>query len=175
MTSREKRIVVVLATANVIFLGTLFLVATAAGGLSLPVLWPSPVPIYRPPARLTPACRQRAAQMLANSDLTGIAVLRDNTLRLDLVYRLSQDRSTEDAAQQVWTAFDTALGLADSGCEGFSRMETVVETQGGSERFRIYAATNMTDLRAYQAGELSEQAFIDRVEYRVERVDSDAL
>jgi len=175
MTLQQRRLILLLASANVIFLGALLLVATSSGGLSFPLSAPTPVPTYRPPARLASACRERAVQMIADSGLTGTVLLKDQTLHLDLVYRLTEGQPPEDAAQQAWTAFDIALGLADGGCEGFSRIETVIETQHGPERLRIYASIDLANLKAYHAGELSEQAFIERVEYRVERMDPDAL
>ncbi|MGD2105939.1 MAG: hypothetical protein PVJ55_12585 [Anaerolineae bacterium] len=94
----------------------------------------------------------------------------DGTLHFDLVCRGAQDTEAGDVAQHVWTAFDVGLALADGQCDTFSRMEIVIQTDGASRPSQVFAAVDMADLEAYHGAELSESAFIDRVQYRIEPV-----
>jgi len=175
MTRQQKRIIILLAAANTVFLGVLLVVAATrpGGGSSLGL--PTPASAVEMPARLTPTCRQQAAQMLSAAGTTGRAFLTDQTLRFDLVHRVTEDRPAQYAPQHAWTAFDVALALSDAGCEGFRRTDIIIETQDGADRYRVHAAAQVADLRAHHAGELNESALIERVEYRVQRLDDDRL
>ena len=175
MTRHQRRIVILLAVANALFLGALLVALASHTGNSSPLGLPTPVPTYQEPARLAPACRRQASQMLYAGAATGVAALRDQTLRFDLVHRVTQDRPAQYAPQHAWTAFDVALALGDAGCQGFQRTEIVIETQDGGEHYRIYVSAEIADLRAHHSGELSERALLDHVQYRVERLDEDPL
>lgn len=105
--------------------------------------------------------------MLSQAGLGGTVTQADETLQFDLSYRVAQDAHGEDVAQQVWKAFDVGLALADDQCNTFSRIEIVIEADGASRPSRVFAAVDMADLEAYHGGELSENAFIDRVQYRI--------
>jgi hypothetical protein len=105
--------------------------------------------------------------MLSREGLGGTVSLAERTIRFDLVHRVAEDGQAEDVAQQVWNAFDIALVLANGQCETFSRIEIMIEAQGTPRPIRIYAAVDLTHLKAFEGGELSEDAFIDRVQYRI--------
>jgi hypothetical protein len=175
MTRQQKRIIIVLAAANTLFLAVLLVVLMTFARPASPLGLPTPVPTYEAPARLTPGCRRHAVELLSAAGATGQAALADQALQFELVHRVTETRPASYAPQHVWTAFDVALGLADAGCQGFRRIEAVVETQGGDQPYRVRATADMVDLRAYRAGELSESALIDHVQYRVERLDNDPL
>lgn len=175
MTRHQRRIVIVLAVANMLFLGALLVALASHTGNASPLGLPTSVPPYHAPARLAPACRRQASQMLYAGGVTGVAALRDQTLRFDLVHRVTQDRPAQYAPQHAWTAFDVALALGDAGCQGFQRTEIVIETQDGEEHHRIYVSAEIADLRAHRSGELSERVLLDHVQYRVERLDADPL
>ena len=171
----QKRIIAVLAAANAVLLVTLLISVTRFTGSASQARLPTPVPTLSADADFSPYCQRRAVQMLSENDLGGTATVVNGTLRFDLVYRVRQDPGGTDAGQQVWTAFDVALDMADGQCNAFSRTETMITTQGAQPPIRVYAAADMTDLKAYRGGELSEPSLIDRVEYRIEPVDDDEL
>lgn len=171
MTPRQKRIIGALVIANVALLVTLLIFVPRFSGSRSPLSRPSPVPTYDAQTRLSPACRQRAVQALSQAGLGGRASLAGQTIRFDLVHRITEDGSTEDVAQQVWTALDVARALADDECDAFSRIEIVIEGQGTPRPIWIHAAVDAADLKAFHGGELSESAFIDRVQYRIEPSD----
>jgi len=175
MTRQQKRIIILLAAANTVFLGALLVALTGYNEPNLAFGVPTPVPTYDAPTRLAPACRRQAVEMLSSAGVTGMAALTDQTLRFDLVHRVTPDRPAQYAPQHAWTAFDVALALADAGCQGFRRTEIVIQTQDGRERHRIHVNADIADLRAHRLGELSELALIDHVQYRVERLDEDPL
>ena len=175
MTRQQKFIVLSLAVANTVFLAVLLVALVTYARPASPLGLPTPVPTYEAPRRLTPGCRRQAAEMLSTAGVTGKAALIDQTLRFELVHRVTEDRPASYAPQHAWSAFDVALALADAGCQGFGRTEIVVATQDGKEPYRVHVTADLVDLRAYRAGELSGSALTDRVQYRVERLDDDPL
>lgn len=168
MTRRQRYIVGLLAIANAALLVTLLVFATRFSASTSSLLGlPSPVPTYGVQTHLAPPCQRRAVEMLLQAGLGGTTTLAGRVLRCDLVYRAATDGHAEDVAQQVWTAFDVAMALVEDQCEPFSRVEIVIEAQGAPPSTQIYAAVDLADLEAFYDGELGEDAFIDRVDYRV--------
>jgi hypothetical protein len=114
-------------------------------------------------------CQQRAVQMLWRAGLGGTASFAlGETLQLDLVYPVAQGESVQLAAQQVWTAFDIALALSEGGCDIFSRIAVVVQPQRDETPTQFRAWVDKADLQALDSAEISEDEFIDRVQYVVE-------
>jgi hypothetical protein len=95
----------------------------------------------------------------------------DGTLRFDLVCPVPQDQDAEDAAQQVWTAFDTAQVLSRDQCDSFSRITVLIQAHSPEDSLQIRASVVAADLEAYSRGEVTESTFIDRVQYEVDWSD----
>lgn len=171
MTAKQRRIIGVLAIANLVFLVALLTFVARFSRSLPPSRAPSPVPVETRKARLSPACRRRAVQLLSQAGLGGTVDLADKTLVFDLVYRVSDGECAQDAVQQVWTAFDVALAMSNDRCDSFSHVEVVIEADGAATATRFYAAVSATDLEAYHDGALSESEFIDRVAYRTDPGD----
>jgi hypothetical protein len=176
MTPRQKRIIGVLAIANgaVILALALFVVRFSSATSAMPLPWSAtPHSPAGPEEALYPeACQRRAVQLLSQAGLGGTAaVLSGETLQLDLVYPIPQDQDAEEAAQQVWTAFDIARALSQDPCGDFSHVTVVIQAQGArgeavtQSSIQIHASVDTTDLEALHNGELSEGEFIDRVQY----------
>lgn len=95
------------------------------------------------------------------------------SLELDLVYRVSPDDGLDDAVQQVWTAFDIAVALTEDQCDIVSRVEVQIEPQPqsaeGLTQFR--ASADVADLKAFHSGGVSENEFINRVQYEANPAD----
>jgi hypothetical protein len=167
MTSRQKCIVGVLAVANGAVILALVVVLTRLSPATSATSLPSSVP-----PGPSDACERRVVQLLSQAGLSGTAgFISGETLRLDLVYPIPQDQAAEEAAQQVWTAFDIATALSQGQCGDFFHVTVVVETQGAQNSLRIRADVDRTDLEAFQNGELSESDFIDRVHYEAQSAD----
>ena len=175
MTPRQKRIVGTLLIVNSAFFAALLIFVTRFWGSMAPLTVPTPVPTYPVETHFRPVCQQRAAELLSEAGLGGRATLVEQTLRLDLVHPVAQAGQAGDVSQQVWTAFDVVLALADGPCEIFSRIEVTIETQDVPRPTQVCADVDLSDLRALHAGELSERVFIDRVQYRVETVHDSEL
>jgi hypothetical protein len=90
---------------------------------------------------------------------------------LDIVYPIPGDQNAEEAAQQVWTAFDIAQALSQDQCDGFSRVTVVIQAHGARSSIQIRAGVEARDLNAFHDGELSESEFIDRVQYEADPAD----
>ena len=188
MTSRQKRILATLAISNAVIFLILAALATRQD-----IFNPSPPPTPsaeapRPRSRPedtaqtspspTPAtaplerCQWKATQILAQHGLSGAVTLTsEGSLRFEIPHHLKPGQRPEDAAQLVWNAFDVALALAHDRCDTFSRIEIAMEAQGVPSPTRIYAAVDVADLKALDSGELSERAFIDRVQYGTQPLD----
>lgn len=173
MTPRQRIILAVLATANVVLVGALILYAAKPSGSGLVHGLPSPVPTLDGRPRLSPVCEERATEMLSRAGLGGTVGMADGVLRLDLVYRVSPDGPAVDAAQQAWRVFDVAVALADGGCGTFSDLEMVITPQDGLRRDQVHVEVSLDDLQAFYGGKLTESAFIDRAVYRLEPVRAD--
>jgi hypothetical protein len=175
MTHRQKIIIGALAIANV----AVILALTTTVRRSLDTL--SPPPSATPPQTIpaatpateTPAanpCQWEAARLLAQAGLGGAVTLTpDGTLHLDLAYSLPADQTAQDAAQLVWVAFDVALALEEQAgtCTSLARIEVTILAQSSSASTRITAVAGAADLRDYDAGEIDQAQFIERVAYTV--------
>jgi hypothetical protein len=191
MNPRQKRIVFVLVAANlVVILGLVLWISQAlnpastvqGGGTATASVGPvvptdrgasmasSPEPTgpapSLPPAS-SEACQWRAAQLLTGVGLDGAVSVSGDTLRFDIAYPLAPGQTVDEAAQAVWPAFDVALALMEEACGSFSQIEVVVLAQG-SQTVRTSAQVSAEDLVAFAAGEMSEDAFIQRVTYQVD-------
>jgi len=124
------------------------------------------------PSPLSQACQRRAVDLLSQAGLGGtVALMPDGTLRFDLVCPIPQDQDTEEAAQRVWTAFDTAQALTQDQCNGFSRIVVLIQAHSPKDSLQIRASVDAADLDAYSRGEVTESTFIDHVQYEVDGSD----
>jgi hypothetical protein len=115
-------------------------------------------------------CQWEAAQLLAQADLGGTVTLNpDGALRFNIVYPLAPDQTADQAAQSVWTAFDIALALEKQGdgCGSLTQIEVTVLAQGALTETWVSASVSAVDLIAFDAGELTEKEFTERVTYQV--------
>jgi hypothetical protein len=83
------------------------------------------------------------------------------------VYQGTATEGLDNAAQQVWTAFDVATAVTKDRCAIVSRVEVQIEARSRSnqELGQIRAAVDVTDLKGFDNGDLSESEFIDQVAY----------
>jgi len=96
-----------------------------------------------------------------------VALTPDGPLRLRITYPLARGQTVDEAAQSVWTAFDVALALQEQAaeCAIFTAVEITILVRNGQPDTQIDASVSVEDLVAFHAGELSEDAFIERVTY----------
>jgi hypothetical protein len=192
MKQKQKRIVFGLVAANVVvILGLLLWVSLAmnAGSSSAPTSTQSRIPASpaASPGKSTSAptgsvsaqatltatsslemCQWKAAHLLARAELDGAVTLApDGSLRFNVTYSLTPDRAVDEAAQSIWLAFDIALALLEDGCDLFTQVEVLVLAQGNQTVTHISARVDTVDLVAFDAGELSEDEFIQRVTYQI--------
>lgn len=162
MTPRQKRIIGALMLTNVIVI------------IALTILISRPAqPSGLLATELSKACRWQAAQALAEAGGSGTVKLpSQRTLAFEIDHQLALGASAEEAAQQVWIAFDAARALREiNQCEGISRIEVTVQaipSQGARQRGnakQIRATVSRADLEAFDDGKLNEADFIDRVRY----------
>jgi hypothetical protein len=113
------------------------------------------------------ACQWRAAQLMTDVGLDGAVLVSDDILRFDIAHSLAPGRPADEAAQSIWLAFDVALALVEEACAPFTQVDVVVLAQGNQTR-RISARVSTADLVAFDAGELDEDAFIQRVDYQID-------
>jgi len=102
-----------------------------------------------------------------------VALIPDGSLRFEIASILAPDQTADETAQSVWTAFDVALALQEqkSECATFTQVEVTILAVRPSPSTRlpsaISASVSAADLVAFSVGELSEEAFIERVTYNV--------
>jgi hypothetical protein len=180
MNPRQKRIVTILAMVNgIVILGLVALLLRGSGSAS-----PSPLPApaaaaprrtgtspltVPPPASTAEAtaralCQWQAAQYLAQAGLGGTVHLAPDVLRFDLVQAAGETPPLDPSTEAIWTAFDIALSVMGNGCTMFDHVEVSILTQG-DHRSGTNARVRAADLAAFGTGELSEEAFIQRVTY----------
>jgi hypothetical protein len=170
MTARQKRIVAILAIADVVVTLALIVLVTRPSDTST-----SPPPRPHTPALPQQTCQWRAAQLLARAGLGGtVALTPDGPLRFEIAYPLAPGQAADEAAQSVWAAFDVALALREQAeqCATFTRVEVTVLAHASQSDAQISASVSAADLAAFGAGELSEDAFIERVTYNVDVMDN---
>jgi hypothetical protein len=186
MTLKQKRIIGILAIANVVVILTMVGLMTHPTGTSAPPASPSPTPLSSLPtcqALPNPTMVWQTTRLLAQAGLGGTVTLTPGgPLRIDIVAPDGTIRATstsenegavDEAAQSVWTAFDVALALqtrvqeTGSACTAFTEVQVTVLVHGERTDTQVLASVGLSDLMAYDAGELSEDAFIERVTYDV--------
>jgi len=220
MTPKQKRIITILAIANIVVVPAMVILVTHPSNTS-----PSPLPtptlraedFETPGARqrsvgptLSPAetdqgkasasktpsqeiCQWKAAQLLAQAGLCGIVTLSpDGSLRFEIVPGSSaptaavgpplapgetadEAKQLDDAAQLVWVAFDVVLATQEQEdkCNPFTQVEVTILAHSSQvttrrpQRSGVSASVSAVDLLAFNAGELSEVEFIERVTYTI--------
>ena len=207
MTPKQKRIITILAIANVVVIPAMVILVTRPSDTS-----PSPLPTptlraedadgadssYPPhPAETlassvskTPSqeiCQWKAAQLLAQAGLCGTVTLSpDGSLRFEIVTDssaptaavgppLAPGETADEAAQLIWIAFDVALATQeqDDKCGPFTQVEVTILVRSNRATTRrplrsgVSASVSAADLMAFNAGELSEAEFIERVTYTI--------
>ncbi len=154
MTRKQKLTVAVLAIINVVVilaLARLALRAPAGENLSVP---------------LQETCQLEAAQALSQAGVGGTVVLLPaGQLCFEIPYSLAPGEMPDQAAQLAWPVFDAVSALREGECE-FTSVEVVILAQG-SVAYRIEAKVGAADLVAFYAGELSEDEFVERVDFTV--------
>ena len=190
MTEKQKRFLAILAATNVVII-TMLVVAMTRSSRSTPqrgfsTLTPPYLPSLtashvRAAALAREDCQWQAAQLLAQAGLGGTATLTPaGVLGFEIIYpdvtslTTSGNRSSVDkAAQSVWTAFDIALALHNpsgktaGSCGTFSQVDVTILVHTQQAEAELNASVSATDLTGYDGGELSEEAFISRVDYTV--------
>jgi hypothetical protein len=184
MTLKQKRIIAILAIANVVVILTVVGLMAHPTGPSTSLSSPTPLP-PQPTCQASPhpAAIRQATQLLAQAGLGGMVTLAPNgSLSFDIVAPDGMDAAAptsetasavDDAAQSVWTAFDIALALNDLlqestiPCAAFTQVEVTILVRGDQSDTQIEANVSLPDLLAYDAGELSESELIERVTYDV--------
>ena len=97
-----------------------------------------------------------------------VTLLADGVIRFDLVYPLASGQDVDDVAQSVWLALDVASALVKENCGSFTEIEVVILVQGKQPPTRVSAWISLADLLSFDAGELSDDEFIQRVLYRID-------
>ncbi len=145
-------------------------------------------------------CQWKATQLLAQAGLGGkLTLAPDGPLQVEITTDLTGQmprthapggepvRSVDEAAhstiegseaaQYVWTAFDIALALLEQEkeCATFTQVEVRILAHGHTTTTQISAIVNTADLSSFSAGELSEDAFIERVEYTSTAISENGL
>jgi hypothetical protein len=160
MNPKQKRIVGILAIANVV---VILILVTLTTRPTLHSRAHTPTPTHPTHPTLPPDnCQWQATQLLAQAGLSGIVMLTtDGPLTFEITYPLAPDQTTDDAAQETWTAFDIALALHEQGCPTFTQVQVTILTNHS----QINASVSTSDLIAFGAEELSQDKFIERVTY----------
>jgi hypothetical protein len=186
MTPKQKRIIGILAIANVVVILTMVGLVTHPTGTSAPRVSPSSTPILPLPtchALPNPTAVWQTTRLLAQAGLGGTVTLTPGgSLRFDIVAPdgivqtasiPENEGAVDEAAQSVWTAFDVALALqtrvqeTEGACTAFTEVQVTILVRGEQTNTQIRASVSASDLMAYDAGELSEDAFVERVTYDV--------
>lgn len=165
MTQRQKRIIAILTVANIVVILALLSLVSHPFGTGR-----SPLPPPHTPTPPQQACQWHATQLLARAGLGGTAALApDGSLRFEIAYPLAPDQMADEAAQSAWTAFDVALALGKQhkACATFTRVEVTILAHDTQTETQINASVSQADLLAFDAGELSDDQFIERVSYSI--------
>ena len=169
MTRRQRRIIVILAIADLaVILGIALLIYLAHG---ITTALPTPYPHTESPTSGGPAdsagttCQWQAAQQMVQAGLSGsVTLIPGGALHFEIATTLAPGQTPDDAAQLVWIAFDVALALKEA-CD-FTRVEVTVRIQDSPTTLHVAVAA--ADLTAYGTGALTEDEFITRVTYTVD-------
>jgi ribosomal protein S28E/S33 len=180
MTQKQKTVIVAMVIVNILIISILVMMATRSPSASTS---PFPTPTARPKAptktlqgealtpnaRLSGMCQWQATQHLAQAGLGGtVALSPDGVLLFEIPHALAPGQTASEAAQLIWTALDVVLALNRAGeCGSLSQVEITILAQDDQGSTRISARVSAADLAAYGTGELSEDAFIERVTYTI--------
>jgi hypothetical protein len=165
MTQRQKRIITLLAVANIVVILALLSLVTQPSGTG-----PSALPTPHSPSAPRQTCQWHATQLLARAGLGGTVTLTpDGPLRFEIAYPLAPGQTADEAAQAAWAAFEVALTLqeAEDECASFTQVEVMILAQDHRTDAQINVSVSGADLMAFDAGELSEDQFIERVSYSI--------
>jgi hypothetical protein len=165
MTPRQRHIIAILAVADIVVILALLVLMSRPPGASS-----SPSTASHTPTSPRQACQWQATQLLARTGLGGtVALTPDGPLRFEIAYPLAPGQTADEVAQSVWTAFDIAMALAlqepEGKCAIFTQVEVTILAQDSRADTQISASVSVTDLMDLDAGELSEDQFIERVTY----------
>jgi len=116
------------------------------------------------------ACQWKGAQLLAQAGLGGtIALDAGGSLRFEITYPAASGQ--REAAQTVWIAFDIARALQEQPiCDVFTQVEVSILAPSSDADLQISASVKAADLAAFDAGQLSEDEFIELVAYTTDVV-----
>lgn len=168
MTLRQKRIIALLAIANVaVIVALVMLVARPYDTGPLP---PTHTQALSPTQR---ACQWRATQLLSRAGLAGtVALTPDGSLHFEVTSPPAPGQTVDEAAQSVWTVFDVAQALQEqeTDCATFTQVKVTIMVHNGQSDAQISASVSAADLAALGDGELSEEQFLERVTYATSAV-----
>ena len=171
MTLGQKRIIAILAIADVAVILALIVLVTRPPGTRHPPSTPTHA-LSSPPR----TCQWRATQLLARAGLGGtVALTSDGSLHFEVTYPLAPGQTVDEAAQATWTAFDVALALREqeTECATFTQVKVTILVQADQSYTQIRASVSAADLAAFSAGELSEEQFLERVTYATSENDDE--
>jgi hypothetical protein len=163
MTPRQKRIIAILAVADIVVILALMVLVTHPAGTD-----PSSLSASHTPTTPQQTCQWQATQLLARAGLGGtVTMAPDGPLRFEIAHPLAPGQTADEAAQSAWTAFDVALALWEQqeACAIFTRVEVTILAHDTQTETQINVSVSQADLLAFDAGELSEDQFIERVSY----------
>ena len=109
--------------------------------------------------------------MLVHAGLGGkISRLQGSSFRFEIVYPLAPAETAADAAQLVWAVFDVALALQAQGC-WFDQVDVEILAQADGVDTMIRARVSLPDLLAFDAGDLDENEFVEKVRFSTSQVE----
>ena len=190
MTGNQKRTVAIRVMAGMIVVLVLTVLVSRPfeSGISLlttptdgsePTLVGQPTDLTTSP--LQEDCQWKAAEMMAQAELGGTVTVDDasNLLGFEIVHTRSPGETADEAAQLVWAVFDVVLALQEQACT-FASVDVAIlsvrsdpsdfpgtngDDQGDEPSLQINASVSVADLLAFDAGDLSEEEFIQRVAF----------
>ena len=167
---------IALAILNVIALmGLMRLIGRSSSFFPLPTLQPSPpaIDLKMCPAVSVADETWEATQQMVEFNLGGkVALNAGGVLHFDIVHPLSgpvTPTALDEAAQSAWLAFDVAQALLErrGDCSPFTDVEIAILVRDEQPQAQLDVHVRAADLLAFHVGELSEEAFIDRVTYTI--------
>jgi hypothetical protein len=165
MTLNQKRIVAILATANLVVIGSLIALMTHLTRITALPLPISATGSATPAGLSGETCQWQAAQQMAQAGLGGAVTLTSGgALHFELTAAPAPGQSADDVAQLIWRAFDVALALSNE-CP-FTQVEVTIHVEDAATT--LHASVSAAALSAYGAGVLSEDKLIDQVTYTID-------
>jgi len=182
MTKKQLGILVFLAVANALVLGSLGMLALgnhqpSAEALMatlavLPTATPTPSPTPTPPPTLPPVSvdclvcqREAGAAMHARRMVGAVHVTSDGRFELTWLSRDRPINNFEDALEGVTRAFLVALQTRDEERCPFDQVQIQVWDERAEQRtFRLGVSASVADLLAWRSGAIGDQQLIERLE-----------